>query len=202
MTYEVPPADTESLKKDANIKVLEGPETRVVYLGFDQERDELVESNIKGKNPYKDKRVREAMYPLDRRRGDQAHRDARPVLPDHADGGAGHQRLHQGSRQASAAAEAGRGQEAAGRRRLSERLRDRHGLPERPLRQRREDLPGRRLDAGQDRHQGESAGPDPQPRTSPRSCAALRTASRRTPASSCWAGRRPRPTTCTTCSSS
>ena len=62
MTYEVPPADTESLKKDANIKVLEGPETRVVYLGFDVERDELVESNIKGKNPYKDKRVREAMY--------------------------------------------------------------------------------------------------------------------------------------------
>src|SRR5215470_4461870 len=62
MTYEVPPADTESLKKDPNIKVLEGPETRVVYLGFDEERDELVESNIKGKNPYKDKRVREAMF--------------------------------------------------------------------------------------------------------------------------------------------
>jgi peptide/nickel transport system substrate-binding protein len=62
MTYEVPPADTENLKKDANIKVLEGPETRVVYLGFDEERDELVESNVKGKNPFKDKRVREAMY--------------------------------------------------------------------------------------------------------------------------------------------
>ena len=62
MTYEVPPADTENLKKDANIKVMEGPETRVVYLGWDQERDELVESNIKGKNPFKDKRVREAMY--------------------------------------------------------------------------------------------------------------------------------------------
>jgi peptide/nickel transport system substrate-binding protein len=62
MTYEVPPADTESLKRDPNIKVLEGPETRVVYLGFDEERDELVESNIKGRNPYKDKRVREAMF--------------------------------------------------------------------------------------------------------------------------------------------
>ena len=62
MTYEVPPADTETLKKDPNIKVLEGPETRVVYLGFDEERDELVESNVKGKNPYKDKRVREAMF--------------------------------------------------------------------------------------------------------------------------------------------
>src|SRR3954470_1798250 len=62
MTYEVPPADTETLKKDANINVLEGPETRVVYLGMDQERDELLESNVKGKNPFKDKRVREAMY--------------------------------------------------------------------------------------------------------------------------------------------
>jgi len=62
MTYEVPPADTDNLKKDANLKVLEGPETRVVFLGWDQERDELVESNIKGRNPFKDKRVREAMY--------------------------------------------------------------------------------------------------------------------------------------------
>ncbi len=62
MTYEVPPADTESLKKDANIKVLEGPETRVVFLGFDQERPELLESNVKGKNPFKDKKVREAIH--------------------------------------------------------------------------------------------------------------------------------------------
>ncbi|HKU98047.1 MAG TPA: ABC transporter substrate-binding protein, partial [Vineibacter sp.] len=29
MMYEVPPADTESLKKEANVAVLEGPETRV-----------------------------------------------------------------------------------------------------------------------------------------------------------------------------
>ncbi|HZQ00830.1 MAG TPA: ABC transporter substrate-binding protein [Reyranella sp.] len=62
MMYEVPPADTDSLKRDANVKVLEGPETRIVYLGMDQERNELVESNIKGKNPFKDKRVREAVY--------------------------------------------------------------------------------------------------------------------------------------------
>ena len=42
--------------------MLEGPETRVVFLGFDQERDELLESNVKGKNPFKDKRVREAIH--------------------------------------------------------------------------------------------------------------------------------------------
>jgi peptide/nickel transport system substrate-binding protein len=62
MMYEVPPADTETLKREANVAVLEGPETRVVFLGFDHERNELLESNIKGKNPYKDKRVREAMH--------------------------------------------------------------------------------------------------------------------------------------------
>jgi peptide/nickel transport system substrate-binding protein len=62
MMYEVPPADTDSLKRDANVKVLEGPETRVVFLGFDTERDELLESNVKGKNPFKDKRVREAFH--------------------------------------------------------------------------------------------------------------------------------------------
>ncbi|UYN97877.1 MAG: ABC transporter substrate-binding protein [Enhydrobacter sp.] len=62
MMYEVPPADTETLKRDANVKVLEGPETRVVFLGFDTERNELLESNVKGKNPFKDKRVREAFH--------------------------------------------------------------------------------------------------------------------------------------------
>ncbi|MBM3644865.1 MAG: ABC transporter substrate-binding protein [Alphaproteobacteria bacterium] len=62
MMYEVPPADTDNLKRDANVAVIEGPETRIVYLGFDQERDELLESNIKGKNPFKDKRVREAFH--------------------------------------------------------------------------------------------------------------------------------------------
>src|SRR5258708_18959754 len=62
MTCEAPPADPEQLKKDANIAVLEGPETRVVYLGMDQERPELLESSVKGKNPFKDKRVREAIH--------------------------------------------------------------------------------------------------------------------------------------------
>ncbi|TXL74244.1 ABC transporter substrate-binding protein [Vineibacter terrae] len=64
MMYEVPPQDTEGLRRDANVKVIEGPETRVVYLGFDHYRDELPDSSIKGKNPLKDKRVREIIYRL------------------------------------------------------------------------------------------------------------------------------------------
>jgi peptide/nickel transport system substrate-binding protein len=62
MIYEVPPADTEALKKDAALKVMEGGETRVVFLGFNQELAELPESSVKGKNPFQDKRVREAIY--------------------------------------------------------------------------------------------------------------------------------------------
>jgi len=62
MVYTVPPQDTDTLAKDPNTKIVQGPETRVVYLGFDQHRDELLYSNIKGKNPFKDKRVREAIY--------------------------------------------------------------------------------------------------------------------------------------------
>ena len=39
-----------------------GPELRTIFLGMDQVRDELLYSNVKGKNPFKDVRVREAFY--------------------------------------------------------------------------------------------------------------------------------------------
>ena len=60
MLYTVPPQDTARIAATQGLKVLEGPETRIVYLGFDQTRDELQESNVKGKNPFKDVRVRRA----------------------------------------------------------------------------------------------------------------------------------------------
>ncbi len=55
-----PPQDVPRLKQDPKLKVVEGNENRTVFLGMDQWRDELVYSNVKGKNPFKDKRVREA----------------------------------------------------------------------------------------------------------------------------------------------
>lgn len=58
----VPVQDVERLKTASNLKVLQGPELRVVFLGMDQKRDELQFSNVKGKNPFKDKRVRQAFY--------------------------------------------------------------------------------------------------------------------------------------------
>ncbi|APV49923.1 ABC transporter substrate-binding protein [Betaproteobacteria bacterium GR16-43] len=56
-----PPQDIPRLKQDAKIKVLEGNENRTIFLGMDQFRDELQYSNVKGKNPFKDQRVRKAV---------------------------------------------------------------------------------------------------------------------------------------------
>lgn len=60
--YTVPPQDTDRIEKTAGMKIWKTPELRTIFLGMDQGRDELLESNIKGKNPFKDKRVREAFY--------------------------------------------------------------------------------------------------------------------------------------------
>jgi peptide/nickel transport system substrate-binding protein len=56
------PQDIARLKQNANIKVAEGSETRTIFIGLDQFRDELQYSNVKGKNPFKDVRVRQALY--------------------------------------------------------------------------------------------------------------------------------------------
>ncbi len=58
----VPLQDVPRINQSANARVLEGPEVRTIYLGFDQMRDELTASSVKGKNPFKDKRVRQAFY--------------------------------------------------------------------------------------------------------------------------------------------
>jgi peptide/nickel transport system substrate-binding protein len=58
----VPLQDVERLKSAGNLSVLQGPELRTIFLGMDQKRDELQFSNVKGKNPFKDKRVRQAFF--------------------------------------------------------------------------------------------------------------------------------------------
>ena len=58
----VPLQDIERVNASPNAQVLSGPELRTIFLSFDQVRDELLFSNIKGKNPFKDVRVREAFY--------------------------------------------------------------------------------------------------------------------------------------------
>ena len=56
------PQDVPRLQQTSGVKVIEGIEQRIVFLGMDQARDELLYSNVKGKNPLKDKRVRQALY--------------------------------------------------------------------------------------------------------------------------------------------
>jgi peptide/nickel transport system substrate-binding protein len=56
----VPLQDIQRVNGNANTQVLTGPELRTIFLGFDQRRDELKYSSVKGKNPFKDVRVREA----------------------------------------------------------------------------------------------------------------------------------------------
>ena len=58
----IPLQDVERINASANAQVLQGPELRTNFLGFDQYRDELKYSNVKGKNPFKDVRVRKAFY--------------------------------------------------------------------------------------------------------------------------------------------
>jgi peptide/nickel transport system substrate-binding protein len=62
MVYNVPPQDIERLQKTQGVKIWDTPELRTMFLGMDQSREELLESNVKGKNPFKDKRVRQAFY--------------------------------------------------------------------------------------------------------------------------------------------
>ncbi len=54
--------DVISLRNEKDIRIWEGPETRIIYIGFDQARAELMYSDVKGKNPFKDRRVRLALY--------------------------------------------------------------------------------------------------------------------------------------------
>jgi peptide/nickel transport system substrate-binding protein len=58
----VPLQDVQRIASNNKFKVLQGPELRIIFLGMDQSRNELLYSNVKGKNPFKDKRVRQAFY--------------------------------------------------------------------------------------------------------------------------------------------
>ncbi|MBS0317631.1 MAG: ABC transporter substrate-binding protein [Proteobacteria bacterium] len=58
----VPVQDIARVNASGVAKVLTGPELRTIFLGMDQKRDQLLYSNVKGKNPFKDVRVRKAFY--------------------------------------------------------------------------------------------------------------------------------------------
>ena len=58
----VPVQDVPRINSSPNTSAMVAPELRTIFLGMDQRRDELLYSSVKGKNPFKDKRVRQAFY--------------------------------------------------------------------------------------------------------------------------------------------
>jgi peptide/nickel transport system substrate-binding protein len=60
MIEPVPSQDIDRVGKTPGRKVLQAPELRTIYLGMDQWRDELTDGDVKGKNPFKDLKVRQA----------------------------------------------------------------------------------------------------------------------------------------------
>ena len=61
VVQDVPVQDIERLKASPNLRVTEGPENRSIFFGFDVGSTELASSDVKGKNPFADVRVRQAV---------------------------------------------------------------------------------------------------------------------------------------------
>lgn len=62
MIEPVPVQDMQRIDANPTTSVMTGPELRTIHLYFDSKRDELLYSGVKGKNPFKDARVRKAFY--------------------------------------------------------------------------------------------------------------------------------------------
>lgn len=62
LVYPIPVQDIKRVGDNAATTALTGPELRTIFLGMDQMRPELLYSNVTGKNPFKDQKVREAFY--------------------------------------------------------------------------------------------------------------------------------------------
>jgi hypothetical protein len=152
LVLDPPTQDVPRLRQNAQVKIADGTETRIIFLGFDQWRDETPYANVKGKNPFKDRRVRQALYQaidieaikratmrgLAVPTGSMIAPEVNGYTEDTAE---------------AAALRSQRGEAPARRGRLREpRVHAR--LPEQPLHQRRGDLPGDRRDVGARGRQG------------------------------------------------
>jgi peptide/nickel transport system substrate-binding protein len=62
LVLDPPVQDIERLKREPSIRLLQVTDLGQQYLTFDQARDELPDSDVKGRNPFKDLRVRRAVY--------------------------------------------------------------------------------------------------------------------------------------------
>lgn len=61
LVTDLPVQDVDRLRKEPKLKILDGHEVRTIFIGMDQHNPELKYSSVKGKNPFKDVRVRKAL---------------------------------------------------------------------------------------------------------------------------------------------
>ncbi|MCH7342118.1 ABC transporter substrate-binding protein [Pelomonas sp. CA6] len=58
---DIPTQDVARLRSDPKLQVLEGNEVRTIFIGMDQGSEQIKGASVQGKNPFKDRRVREAL---------------------------------------------------------------------------------------------------------------------------------------------
>lgn len=62
MLYFVPPQSTDRIARAKGVHMVQGPELRTIMLGFNYREDQLADGDVKGANPFRDRRVRQAFY--------------------------------------------------------------------------------------------------------------------------------------------
>lgn len=62
LAWPIPVQDVPRLERAQHVRIIEQLELRTIFLGLDQARDELLHSDVRGRNPFADIRVREALY--------------------------------------------------------------------------------------------------------------------------------------------
>ncbi len=156
MLTDLPTQDVARLRGESSkLKILDGGEVRTIFFALDMHSDELKQASVKGKNPFKDKRVREALSIAIDREAIKRNTMRGLSIPAGilvAPGVNGHNTeidtvaKPDPERAKKLLAEAG----------YPERLRVPAQLPEQPLRQRRRNLPDRDRHVGTHRREGKA----------------------------------------------
>ena len=139
---DVPVQDIERLKGSPQLAVTTGPENRTIFFGMDVGSPQLRSSDVKGKNPFADVRVRQAVNTAINRqaiqrvvmRGQSAPAGA--IVPPFVNG-------YTKELDALPQVDVAKAKALLAEAGYPERLLGQPALPERPLSQRRSDLPGR-----------------------------------------------------------
>ncbi|MBA3479058.1 MAG: ABC transporter substrate-binding protein [Lautropia sp.] len=62
LVTDPPTEDVARLRQNNALRILDGPEIRTIFIGLDQHSEELKYGSVRGRNPFKDIRVRRALH--------------------------------------------------------------------------------------------------------------------------------------------